>query len=104
MLRKPRLLIPIRDDKSLLRFVYPLNWRALQDDICGRRTLPCAICIKELPRDCPGVIRKGDKLQVVKGNDFAQRLNEHVSRSVTITACANGVGRTQQRLIARVLL
>ena len=43
MLRKPRLLIPIRDDKKLLRFVYLLNWRVVHDDVRQRQILPFAI-------------------------------------------------------------
>ena len=33
MLRKPRLLIPIRRDKNSLGFVYPFNWRVVHDDV-----------------------------------------------------------------------
>jgi hypothetical protein len=53
-----------------------------------------------VPRDYRGVILKSDKLEVVKGNNFEQRFYQHVGGSVTITARANSIGRSQERFIA----
>ena len=58
-----------------------------------------------MPFDGIAVVLKSDELQIIKGDDFAQRLDENVGGSVTIAARANRIGRAQQRFVAlRVLL
>src|SRR5712691_11878765 len=53
-----------------------------------------------MPCDGSGVTLKGDKLHVVKGNNFVQGFHERIGSSVAITACANGIGRAQQCFVA----
>ena len=53
-----------------------------------------------MPADCLGITLKRDQLQVVKGNNLEQCLQEHITSGVAIAAGPNRIGRAQQRLIA----
>src|SRR5579863_4951535 len=105
MLGKSRFRIPIGNDKRLPRLMYPLDGRALHDNISRMQILSCAVGIKKVPFDGSTVVLKGDELQIIEGGDFAQRLDENVGSGVAIAASTNRVGRAQQRFVAlRVFL
>src|SRR6266568_5426446 len=97
MFGKFRLAVPVRRDYALLVLMYPGHQRVFKrGTVYGGDVHPSAVCFKERPLDCVGVPIERDYVQIIKGDDFAQRVSEGICGSVAVAAQSDGVHGTEQ--------